>query len=78
MGATVSALACLPPISRRERLRLELPATVDSLQRQRADLVSDGFVADYVALRWLEWNGAALRLTVTGTDMCEQMRARRS
>jgi len=44
-------------------------------ERRRADLVSEGFIADYVALRWLEWNGGALRLTVTGNDMCEQMRA---
>jgi len=29
-----------------------------------------------VALHLLEWNGAALRLTVAGTNMCEQMRAR--
>jgi len=29
-----------------------------------------------VALHWLEWNGGALRLTVTGTNMCEQMRLR--
>ena len=65
-----------PPVSRREQLRLELLATVDSLHRRRADLVSDGFVEDYVALHWLEWNGGALRLTVTGTNMCEQMRAR--
>ena len=65
-----------PPVSRREQLRLELLTTVDSLQRRRADLVSEGFIEDYVALHWLEWNGGALRLTVTGTNMCEQMRAR--
>lgn len=44
--------------------------------RRRADLISEGFVADYVALHWLEWNGGAPRLTVTGNDMCEQVRAR--
>ena len=70
------ASACVPPVSRREQLRLELLATVDSLQRRRADLVSEGFIEDYVALHWLEWNGGALRLTVTGTNVCEQMRAR--
>jgi hypothetical protein len=70
--------ACLPPASRREQLRLELLTTVDSLHRRRADLVSDGFIEDYVALHWLEWNGGALRLTVTGTNMCAQMRARLS
>ena len=66
-------LAPPPPVSRREQLRNELLTTVDSLHRRRADLISEGFVADYVALHWLEWNGGALRLTVTGNDMCEQM-----
>jgi hypothetical protein len=71
-----NAIACLPPISRRDQLRLELLATVDSLQRRRADLVSEALIEDYEALHWLEWNGGALRLTVTGTNMCEQIRAR--
>ncbi|WP_372528721.1 hypothetical protein [Piscinibacter sp.] len=68
-------LAQPPPILRREQLRIELLATVDSLHRRRADLVSEGFIADYVALHWLEWNGGALRLTVTGQNVCAQMRA---
>jgi len=69
-------LARPPPASRREQLRNELLTAVDSLHRRRADLVSEGFIADYVALHWLEWNGDTLRLTVTGNSMCEQMRAR--
>ena len=76
IGAIPEAIACLPPVSRREQLRLEFLTTVESLQRRRADLVSEGFIEDYVALHLLEWNGAALRLTVAGTNMCEQMRAR--
>ncbi len=72
------AKACLPAVTRREQLRLELLTTVDSLQRRRADLISEGIIEDYVALHWLEWNGGALRLTVTGTNVCEQMRARSS
>ena len=71
-----AGIASLPPVTRREQLRLELLTTVDSLLRRRADLVSDGFIEDYVALHLLEWNGGALRLTVAGTNMCEQMRAR--
>lgn len=74
--ALPSALAGPPADSRREALRLELLATVDSLQRRRADLVGDGLIEDYVALQWLEWNGGALRLTVTGTNICAQLRAR--
>ncbi|HSV57289.1 MAG TPA: hypothetical protein VLJ19_00205 [Variovorax sp.] len=76
IAAMPGAIASLPPVSRREQLRVELLSTVDSLQRRRADLVSEGFIEDYVALHWLEWNGGALRLTVTGTNMCQQLRAR--
>ena len=76
IAAVAEAIASLPPVTRREQLRLELLTTVESLQRRRADLIADGFIEDYVALHWLEWNGGALRLTVTGTNMCEQMRAR--
>ena len=61
-------------VTRREHLRRELLSTVDSLHRRRADLVPEGFVEDYVALHWLEWNGGALRLTVVGQCVCEQMR----
>ena len=68
-------LAQPPPTLRREQLRIELLSTVDSLRRRRTDLVSEGFIADYVALHWLEWNGGALRLTVTGENVCAQMRA---
>ena len=63
------------PSIRTAQLRNELLVTVDSLHRRRADLVSESLIADYVALNWLEWNGGSLRLTVTGTNMCEQMRA---
>ena len=62
-----------PRVTRREQLRRELLTTVDSLARQRAHLVSKGFIADYIALHWLEWNDGALRLTVTGTNICEKM-----
>lgn len=78
IAATPQAIARLSPVSRREQLRLELLTTTDALLRRRADLVSEGFIDDYVALHWLEWNGGALRLTVTGVNMCEQMRARSS
>lgn len=71
---TVSAPNDTPP-TRREQLRRELLATVDLLHRRRADLVSEAIVAEYVALNWLEWNGGSLRLTVTGKNICEQMRA---
>lgn len=58
-----------------EDLRNDLLATVDSLTKRRADLISESLIADYVALNWLEWNGGTLRLTETGRNMCQQMRA---
>ena len=63
------------PVLRREHLRNNLPITVDTLRRRRADLVPEGFIADYVALDWLEWNGGALRITLTGMNICKQIRA---
>ena len=76
LAAEPTPLAVPPPVSRADHLRLEWLSTVDSLQRRRADLVADGYIEDYVALHWLEWNGGALRVTVTGTNISEQMRAR--
>lgn len=58
-----------------EALRNDLLVTVDALQRRRADLVSEALIADYIALYWMEWNGGTLRLTQTGKNICEQLRA---
>ena len=58
-----------------ETLRNELLVTVDALQRRRADLVSEALIAGYVALYWMEWNGGTLRLTQTGKNVCDQLRA---
>jgi hypothetical protein len=52
-----------------------LPATVELLNRRRADLIGDDLIAEFVALNWLEWNGGSLRLTVTGQNVCQQTRA---
>jgi hypothetical protein len=74
-GAPTEKPIDTPPTPRREQLRNELLATVDSLYRRRADLVSEASIDDYVALHWLEWSGGSLRLTQTGTNICDQMRA---
>ena len=74
--AASKADECLPPASRREQLRSELLATVDLLYQRRADLITEGFIEDYVAFDWLEWNGGTLRLTAVGKNMCQEMRAR--
>jgi len=61
---------------RRDTLRDSLLATVDLLKRRRAAEISEGYIEDYVALNWLEWNGGGLRLTTTGQNICSQLTAR--
>jgi hypothetical protein len=63
------------PRLRRQVLREKLLPTVQFLNNRQADQVDEGFIADYLALDWLEWNGGTLRLTVTGSNVCEQLRA---
>lgn len=66
-----------PPLAlRREALRDALPSTVDLLARHRARDIVEGYIDDYVALNWLEWNGGGLRLTTTGDNICKQVMAR--
>jgi hypothetical protein len=59
--------------TRREALREDLLATVALLKRRRASDIADGYIDDYVALRWLEWHGGTLRLTTTGENVCRQL-----
>lgn len=62
-------------LQRRALLRQQWPATLESLQRNRADLVPEDLVDDYVILDWLEWQGGKLRATLTGANVCQQLRA---
>jgi hypothetical protein len=64
------------PSLRREALRDALLSTVDALARRRAGDIADGTIDDYVALRWLEWNGGSLRLTEEGRSICSEVTAR--
>ena len=50
----------------REDLLGALLDTVSLLQHRRAAEIGEGYIDEYVALNWLEWNGGTLRLTVTG------------
>ncbi|HXD05188.1 MAG TPA: hypothetical protein VN680_04015 [Burkholderiaceae bacterium] len=59
-----------PSSSRVESLRASLPGVVDALRRHRADLIEESLIAECVALDWLEWHGGALRLTITGKNVC--------
>ena len=65
-----------PPILRREALRDALLSTVDLLKQRRASDIAEGYIEDYVALNWLEWNGGGLRLTTVGDNLCKQLTAR--
>jgi len=60
---------------RREALRDALLAAVDLLHRRRASEIQEDDIDDYVALKWLEWNGGGLRLTASGDTVCCQLRA---
>jgi hypothetical protein len=50
-----------------------LLATIDLLERRRAGEVRAGLLDAYVNIRWLEWNGGALRLTATGEAVRRQL-----
>lgn len=66
----------MPSFLRGERLRDELLASVEALECQRADLLPDGFLADYLALRWLELRDGIPSLTSIGTRICAVLRER--
>ncbi len=67
--------AALEAAARKERLRLALPAAVELLRTRQAGLIASAQIDEFVALNWLEWHGGTLRLTVTGSNVCSQMRA---
>jgi len=62
------------PADRRERLRLALPAAAELLRTRQAGRIASGDIDDFVELNWLEWDGGTLRLTITGSNVCSQMR----
>lgn len=64
------------PAPRQEALRHALPATVSLLKQQRAGDIDASDIDDYVNMNWLEWKGGSLQLTVTGDNICQQMRCR--
>lgn len=64
------------PRQRTEALRAALPATIEFLQRRRADLIDPDLIDDYVEINWMEWHGGSLRLTVTGRNICAQLALR--
>jgi hypothetical protein len=75
-GSTKSApgaAASPDPVDHKERLRLALPAAAELLRLRQAGQIAAGDIDAFVALNWLEWDGGALRLTVTGSNVCSQL-----
>jgi hypothetical protein len=62
------------PLFRQETLRDALQGCVDALHHRRARDIPEDFIDDFVSLHWLEWHGGSLRLTITGENICRQVR----
>ena len=73
-GESPASMKATPPHSRGQMLRDCLLSTVELLHKRQASQVGDGLIADYLALDWLEWKAGTLCLTVTGSNVCEQLR----
>jgi len=71
----VTSTAAHPLPHGREDLLGALLDTVSLLQHRRAAEIGEGYIDEYVALNWLEWNGGTLRLTVTGDNIRKQLKA---
>ena len=56
-------------------LHESLLATVDALSRRRARDIPEKTIDQFVAIRWLEWNGGTLRLTAAGERVLLQVQA---
>ena len=52
-----------------------LLATVDALSRRRAADIPEKTIDQFVAIRWLEWNGGTLRLTQAGEAVMMKVHA---
>ncbi len=52
-----------------------LLATVDALSRRRAGDIPKKTIDQFVAIRWLEWNGGSLRLTQAGESVLVKVQA---
>lgn len=64
------------PLTRLDTLREALVACVDLLKRRRADLIPPGDIDEFIDLDWMVWKGGTLSLTLTGSNICRQVRPR--
>lgn len=58
--------------ARQDVLRAELPRVAELLQQRRASEIDEAVIDDLVTLYWMEWTGGRLRLTQTGSNICQQ------
>lgn len=67
----------MPPtaLPREAVLRGALLATRDMLGRRRAAEIPEGYIDGYLGLKWMEWQGGALRLTTVGENICRRLLA---
>ncbi|MFN9708386.1 MAG: hypothetical protein ACK53K_02220 [Burkholderiales bacterium] len=63
-----------PPLSRHHQLLHGLPQTVEQIGKGQIDQIPPGFLADYLALRWLTDRGHGLRLTPAGEALCQKLK----
>ncbi|MBN9407783.1 MAG: hypothetical protein J0H69_01420 [Burkholderiales bacterium] len=65
------------PVSRAREgaLREGMRRVEDLLKRNRAGELGDDVIEELVSLSWIEWQGGALRLTLTGANICRQVPA---
>ncbi|UZD56278.1 hypothetical protein [Caldimonas aquatica] len=63
------------PATAEQALRQRLLTVVQHMRQRRMDLIDEGELGPLLALDWLEWHGGALKLTITGRNVCDQMRA---
>ena len=72
-GAAITLSLSNQTPSRPALLRNSLLSTIDLLDRRRASEIGDAVIDDYVSMKWLEWHGGALRLTVAGESVRKQL-----
>ena len=56
-------------------MRNGLLPTVELLQQRQAEQINQDLMTEYLALDWFEWSGGALRITLTGQNICKQIRS---
>lgn len=71
---SVAAPPALP--TRLDTLRDALVHCVDLLKQRRADLIPPSDIDEFIDLDWMVWDGGNLTLTLTGSNICRQARAR--